>query len=82
MRKVTKEEAKAWKELAREHGFVNEEGHFALGRFVVDESDENHLHMQFITPLPAGLYTENDLQLKTPPILFERTSTGEIILHP
>lgn len=35
--------------------------------------------MRFITPVPAGIYTE-DLQRKPPPILFDRTAEGEIVV--
>jgi len=80
MRKISQEEAKRWTELARNHGFVNDEGAIALGRFIVEgSSDETgYMIIEFITPCPAGLFGEN-LQPKTPPIMFDRTATGELI---
>ena len=79
MRKITRAEYERWIAMAREHGFVNEEGQVALGRFTLEASDEGHLTLRFLTPVPAGLYSE-ELQKKTPPIMFDRTETGEIIL--
>ncbi len=81
MRKPTKEEAAAWLSMAREHGFVGREGTFQLGRFVVEGSEEEAvIYVQFVTPVPAGIGTEGTLEPKAPPVLFERTSAGEIIL--
>jgi len=34
MRQVTQDEADAWTELAREHGFTDRPGDFGLGRFL------------------------------------------------
>lgn len=84
MRSVTKEEAEEWTALARQSGFVNEQGDFALGRFVFEKFGRERVgagrvYVRFITPVPAGLYTE-DLQRKVPPILFDRTPEGEVIL--
>ncbi|MBI2073132.1 MAG: hypothetical protein HYT81_08895 [Gemmatimonadetes bacterium] len=84
MRPVTNEEAEEWTALARRYGFVNEQGDFALGRFVfgkfgLERVGAARLYVRFITPVPAGLYTE-DLQRKTPPILFDRTAEGQVIL--
>ncbi len=79
MRQVTQEEADEWMSLARQYGFATEEGSFALGRFIVEETSGAEICLQFITPVPAGLYTEQ-LQPKTPPIQFDRTPAGEIIL--
>ncbi len=78
MRKVTKEEALRWTRLARQYGFTNEQGEFQLGRYVI-EGEAEGTFVKFITPVPAGLYTE-ELKKKTPPILFDRTANGEIIL--
>ncbi len=81
MRQITREEAESWLEVAREYGFVAEDGTFALGRFVTEEiDDDRNLLVRFITPLPAGQYTEADIRPKTPPILFDRTGDGRIIL--
>jgi len=79
MRRVTREEAEGWTSLARQHGFINADGNIALGRYVL-EQDDGQTWVRFITPVVASLYTERDARPKTPPILFERTDTGEIIL--
>jgi hypothetical protein len=79
MRPVTAAEVEAWSALARRHGFMNEAGDFAFGRYIVETTAGGDVSIVFITPVPAGLYTE-DLQPKTPPIRFDRTSGGEIIL--
>ena len=78
MRQVTQEEADEWMSLAREYGFTTEDG-FALGRFIVEEMAGQEIYLQFITPLAAGLHTEQ-LESKTPPIQFDRTPAGEIII--
>ena len=78
MRRVTQEEADEWMSLAHGYGFAGEKG-FALGRFIVEEMEEGEIYLQFITPVPAGLYTEQ-LEPKPPPIQFDRTAAGEIIL--
>ncbi len=81
MRKPTTEEAATWLSMAREHGFVGEEGTFKLGRFLVEGSEEDAIiYVQFVTPVPAARYAEGTLQPKAPPVVFERTSAGEIIL--
>jgi hypothetical protein len=81
MRKPTKEEAERWLTLAREHGFTNADGtSFQLGRFSVEPLEQGAIQITFITPVPAGLRTEHDLRLKTPPILFDRTENGELLL--
>lgn len=78
MRRVTREEAERWTALARQYGFTNEQGDFQLGRYII-EADAGGMFVRFITPVPAGMYTE-DLKKKTPPIMFTRTARGEIIL--
>jgi hypothetical protein len=81
MRKPTKEEAERWLTLAREHGFTNADGtSFQLGRFSVEPLEQGAMHITFITPVPARLRTGHDLPLKTPPILFDRTEKGELLL--
>ena len=81
MRKPTGEEADKWLSIAREHGFVGEGGSFKLGRFIVEGSEEDAIiYVQFVTPVPAGIYTEGTVEPKAPPVVFERTSAGEIIL--
>ena len=79
MRQVTREEAEAWTEMARQYGFVNADGQIALGRYVVEIAETGQLSVEFVTPCPAGLHDE-DLHPKIPPILFDRTPAGEIIL--
>jgi hypothetical protein len=79
MRQVTHEEAERWTAKAREYGFVNAEGNIALGRFVLERDETGQLYVEFVTPCPAGFYDE-ELRPKTPPILFDRTPTGGIIL--
>jgi hypothetical protein len=69
MRAATQEEAERWTALAEAHGFTNETGDVALGRFIVESVDESGLTLRFITPLVAGLYTE-ELEKKTPPVMF------------
>ncbi len=80
MRKPTKEEVDAWLSMAREHGVAGGERSFKLGRFVVEAAEEGTIHVKFVTPVPAGVYTERTLEPKAAPVLFERTSAGEIIL--
>jgi len=79
MRQVTPEEAETWTAMARQYGFVAADGTIALGRYVVEKGETGQLSLEFVTPCPAGLYDE-DLRPKTPPILFDRTPAGEIIL--
>jgi hypothetical protein len=78
MRKVTRREADAWTALAEQYGFTDAEGDVALGRFDM-EATAGGLLIHKITPIPAGLYSEA-LERKTPPIRFDRTPAGEIIL--
>lgn len=77
MRRVTRDEAAQWMSLAQEHGFASEKG-FALGRFVAEGMESGNLKIRFVTPMPAGLYSE-DLRPKEPPMMFDRLATGEII---
>ncbi len=78
MRQVTREEANECMSLARTYGFATEDG-FALGRFILEEMGVEEVCLQFVTPLAAGSYTEQ-LESKTPPIQFDRTPAGEIII--
>jgi hypothetical protein len=78
MRKVTQEEADRWMQVAEEHGFADGKG-MALGRYVTEGMENGAMTIRFITPVPAGLYSE-DLRRKTPPIMFDRLPSGEIIL--
>ncbi len=80
MRIPSKEEVESWRALARDYGFLNEEGQFGLGRFVTEPGEEGYITVRFITPVPAGLYTEDTITRKTPPVMFDRTPAGEIIL--
>ena len=79
MRKITQQEADKWMVLAQGHGLVNDKGALALGRFQVEEAPNGQLRLTFLTPVVAGTYSEA-LQRKTPPILFDRTPEGQIII--
>jgi hypothetical protein len=79
MRNMTKREAERWLALAREHGFGSSEGRFALGRFIVEGRDADRLTLSVITPIPAGLHRPN-IRTTPPPIMFDRTPAGEIIV--
>jgi hypothetical protein len=79
MREVTQAEAASWTALAEEHGFTDESGDLEPGRFAVESFEGDTLTLRTITPIVAGLYTE-DLRRKTPPIMFDRTAGGEIVL--
>ena len=79
MRPVTRDEADGWLALARQYGVVDDQGGFAFGRYVLERVDTHRWTVRFITPVPAGLYTA-DLRPKVPPIQFDRTPAGEIIL--
>ena len=80
MRKITRAEADQWTELAQAHGHVSAAGQIALGRYVVDSFEGSMMTLRFVTPVPAGLYSEGDLRRKAPPILFDRQSDGTIVL--
>jgi hypothetical protein len=79
MRRVTQQEAERWRTLAQQHGFGSAEGRFVLGRFIVEDRDENGLVLCVVTPIPAGLDAEKH-QLKTPPVMFDRTPADEIVV--
>ena len=83
MRPVTPEEVARWTDLAREHGYADEDGNItAMGRFAVRgvrEDPEPILMMETVTPIIAPAYTD-ELEEKEPPILFDRTDAGEIII--
>jgi hypothetical protein len=79
MRPVTAEEAARWQQLAEEYGCTDEDGNIAMGRFRVKRVDGNTIALQFITPIVAGLHTD-ELEEKQPPIMFDRTANGEIII--
>jgi hypothetical protein len=66
-------------QLARDHGFASDSG-VDFGRYVTEGLEDGALKIRFITPLPAGLYSGDDLRPKTPPIMFDRLPTGEIII--
>src|SRR5262245_48988812 len=78
MRKITRQEAEQWTDLARRRGFINDKGSIALGRFTI-EPGSRPMQVRLLTPMVAGEYTD-DLQRKQPPVLFDRTATGEIVL--
>jgi hypothetical protein len=79
MRPVTAQEAERWLSLAEEHGFTDDDGDIAIGRFRVARADASMITIRFITPIVAGLYTD-DLHEKQPPVMFDRTASGEIII--
>lgn len=79
MRRVTQQEAERWRTLAQQHGFGSAEGRFVLGRFIVEDRDENGLVLCVVTPILAGLDAEKH-QLKTPPVMFDRTPADEIVV--
>jgi hypothetical protein len=79
MRDVTQEEGERWTALAEQHGFTDEAGGIALGRFTVESIDEQSVLLRVITPIVAGGYTDG-LEKKEPPILFDRTPNGQIII--
>jgi hypothetical protein len=80
MRRITTREANEWIALAKQHGFADQDGSsFQLGRFLVELADDGAVYVTIMTPLPAGLRGP-DLTLKTPPIMFDRTESGEIII--
>ena len=54
-------------------------GRFVLGRFIVEDRDENGLVLCVVTLIPAGLDAEKH-QLKTPPVMFDRTPADEIVV--
>ncbi len=80
MRKPSEEENNAWLAHARELDFLNEQGNFTLGRFIIEKFEGDLVYVKFITPMPAEEHTGTQLHLKTPPILFDRTPSGEIII--
>jgi hypothetical protein len=71
-----------WKRLAREYGGIDERGNLRVdGRFLIDTvaEPEGRITARLITPLAAGIYTD-DLQPKRPPFLFDRARDGRVIL--
>ncbi|HTI53562.1 MAG TPA: hypothetical protein VMC04_04975 [Verrucomicrobiae bacterium] len=79
MRRVTQQEGESWRALAQQHGFGSAEGRFVLGRFIVEDRDENGLVLCVVTPIPAGL-DAGEAQLKTSPVMFDRTPANEIVV--
>jgi hypothetical protein len=79
MRRVTRQEGESWRALAQRHGFGSAEGRFVLGRFIVEDRDENDLVLCVVTPIPAGLDAETP-QLKALPVMFDRTPADEIVV--
>ena len=80
MRKVTQEEADNWRSLAEKHGFIDKSGGISIGRFVIESFVNKRIVLKLITPLIAPLYTHHGNNLKSPPILFDRTPDGQIII--
>jgi hypothetical protein len=63
MRRVTRQEGESWRALAQRHGFGSAEGRFVLGRFIVEDRDENGLppaegdySPETVTTVPPTLY--------------------------
>jgi hypothetical protein len=79
MQRVTQQEGESWLALAQQHGFGSAEGRFVLGRFIVEDRDENGLVLCVVTPIPAGLGAGKP-QLKTRPVMFGRTPADEIVV--
>ena len=79
MREPTDEELKEWRKRAGEHGFLDEDGQMAPGKFSIDLEETGENVLTLITPFPAGRYNPKTLELKKPPILFDRTDQGKII---
>ena len=79
MRRVTRQEGESWRALAQRHGFGSAEGRFVLGRFIVEDRDEDDLVLCVVTPIPAGLDAETP-QLKALPVMFDRTPADEIVV--
>ncbi len=79
MRKVTPQEVKEWVELAEAHGHTDAHGNVAPGRFTVSQERPGEYVLTLVTPLPAPPRTP-DLRRKTPPIMFDRTPDGDIVL--
>ena len=50
-----------------------------LGRFVVEDRDENGLVLCVVTPIPAGLDARNP-QPEARPVMFDRTRADEIVV--
>ncbi len=80
MRRVTRQEGESWRALAQQHGFGSAEGRFVLGRFIIEDRDENDLVLCVVTPIPAGLDAETS-QLKALPVMFDRTPADEIVVR-
>jgi hypothetical protein len=79
MRPVTPQEGESWRALAQRHGFGTAEGRFMLGRFVVEDRDEDGLVLCVVTPIPAGL-DARDSQPEARPVMFGRTRADEIVV--
>jgi hypothetical protein len=79
MRRVTPQEREHWRALAQHHGFGSAENRFVLGRFVVEDRDEDGLVLRVVTPIPAGLDGEKR-QLERPAVMFDRTPADEIVV--
>ena len=58
---------------------VDEQGKFKHGQCTTEDMEGGAIAIWLITPLPAGLFTEN-LEPKSPPIRFCRTPGGQIII--
>lgn len=79
MREVTPNEARAWTELAEEHEATDSHGSIATGRFVTHRLGPDVLELELVTPLVSGEISEQ-LERKQPPVMFDRTTTGELVI--
>lgn len=50
-----------------------------LGRFVVEDRDEDRLILRVVTPIPAGLDADEP-RSETPVVMFDRTPADEIVV--
>ena len=65
--------------LFEEHGLVNSNGDFAVGRCMLLPSQGVGLSLLLVTPCPVDEYDDN-LERRPSPVRFERTSEGAIVL--
>jgi hypothetical protein len=80
MRAITQEDAERWTSLANEHGYVTDDGNILIGRYTIEEGlRSDSMSIRVIIPIIAGPYTDL-LERKTPPIMFDRTDDGRIVL--
>jgi hypothetical protein len=79
MRAITPDEAQTWTELAQKHSATDAHGSIAPGRFITHQVGQGVIELELVTPLVAGEISEQ-LKRKDPPIMFDRTATGELVI--